>query len=78
MNFDGKSLSWHVQDGVIELALHQPPCNEIGTSMLEELEQFARALELLRESQHFDQAVHGLTAAIHMLTARHSHLVKAA
>src|SRR5437868_5814636 len=50
MNFDGKSLSWHVQDGVIELALHQPPCNEIGTSMLEELEQFARALEPLSKT----------------------------
>ncbi len=30
---------------MIELALHHAPCNEIGTAMLEDLEQFAAALE---------------------------------
>ena len=40
-----KTLSWELKDGVIELALHHPPCNEIGTAMLEDLEQFAAALE---------------------------------
>ena len=34
-----------MKDGVIELALHHPPCNEIGTAMLNDLEQFAAALE---------------------------------
>ncbi len=46
--------------------------------LLELQARLADNLELLRESQEFDQAVHGLTAAIHMLTARHSQLAKAA
>jgi enoyl-CoA hydratase/carnithine racemase len=41
----GKSLSWEVKDGVLELALHRPPCNEIGTRMLEELERFVKSLD---------------------------------
>lgn len=40
-----KTLSWKLKDGVIELALHHAPCNEIGSAMLEDLEQFAAALE---------------------------------
>jgi len=40
-----KTLSWELKDGTIELALHHPPCNEIGTAMLEDLEQFITALE---------------------------------
>lgn len=40
-----KTLSWELRDGTIELALDHPPCNEIGTAMLEDLEQFAAALE---------------------------------
>jgi enoyl-CoA hydratase/carnithine racemase len=40
-----KTLSWELKDGTIELALHHPPCNEIGTAMLEDLEQFVSALE---------------------------------
>jgi enoyl-CoA hydratase/carnithine racemase len=40
-----KTLSWELKDGTIELALHHPPCNEIGTAMLEDLEQFVTALE---------------------------------
>jgi enoyl-CoA hydratase len=40
-----KTLSWELRDGTIELALHHPPCNEIGTAMLEDLEQFVAALE---------------------------------
>ena len=46
--------------------------------LLELQARLADNLALLRESQEFDQAVHGLTAAIHMLTARHSQLSKAA
>jgi enoyl-CoA hydratase/carnithine racemase len=41
----GKALSWELKDGAIELALHHPPANEIGTVMLAELEAFACALE---------------------------------
>jgi len=40
-----KTLSWELKDGTIELALHHAPCNEIGTAMLEDLEQFVGALE---------------------------------
>jgi enoyl-CoA hydratase/carnithine racemase len=39
-----KTLSWELKDGTIELALHHAPCNEIGTAMLEDLEQFVTAL----------------------------------
>jgi len=46
--------------------------------LLELQARLADNLALLRESQEFDQAVHGLTAAIHMLTARHSQLTRAA
>ena len=41
----GKALSWAMKDGALELALDQPPCNEIGTAMLEELEAFVPVLE---------------------------------
>jgi len=46
----GKALSWHVSEGVIEMALHLPPCNEIGTVMLGEMEQFVAALATLESS----------------------------
>jgi enoyl-CoA hydratase/carnithine racemase len=42
--FEGKSLSWELAEGVLELGLHRLPCNEIGSAMLGELEQFVRAL----------------------------------
>ncbi len=35
MNHQGQALSWELQDGVIELALHREPCNEIGSLTLE-------------------------------------------
>ena len=46
-SFEGKTLSWELAEGVIELALHREPCNEIGSVTLEELEKFAAALEAL-------------------------------
>src|SRR5207248_5399919 len=49
--FSGQALSWDVDGGVVELALHREPCNEIGSLTLEELEKFVAALEeLVRES----------------------------
>jgi enoyl-CoA hydratase/carnithine racemase len=48
----GSALSWKVSAGVIELALHRPPCNELGSSSLEELEKFATALQLLQADAH--------------------------
>ena len=34
----GRSLSWQMVNGTIELSLHREPCNEIGSLVLEELE----------------------------------------
>ena len=45
--YKGKSLSWHAADGVVELALHRTPANEIGLAMLEDLERFVTVLPLL-------------------------------
>src|SRR3954468_23690314 len=42
--YKGKTISWEVREGTLELELHHPPGNEIGTAMLAELEQFVRAL----------------------------------
>ena len=50
--FKGQTLSWELQNGVIELALHRDPCNEIGTLTLAELEKFAAALERLQNHAH--------------------------
>ena len=51
-NFHGQSLSWNLKDGVIELALHREPCNEIGSLTLDELEKFTAALEHLQRDAH--------------------------
>jgi enoyl-CoA hydratase len=45
--FRGEALSWKVTDNIIELSLHHPPCNEIGTVMLADLERFIDALPRL-------------------------------
>ena len=50
-SFNGNTLSWELRSGVIELALHREPANEISTAMLAELERFAAALpELEKEA----------------------------
>jgi enoyl-CoA hydratase/carnithine racemase len=38
--FTGQTISWTQTGTVVELALHHPPCNEIGAATLEELERF--------------------------------------
>jgi len=48
----GSALSWSVADGVIELALHRPPCNELGSAALEDLEKFVAALERIQAEAH--------------------------
>jgi enoyl-CoA hydratase/carnithine racemase len=48
----GVALSWVLRDGVIELALHRAPCNELGSSSLAELENFAAVLESMQEKAH--------------------------
>src|SRR3981189_3669970 len=45
--FTGKTLRWEWREGVIELTLDHEPANEIGTSMLAELEKFVAALGVL-------------------------------
>jgi enoyl-CoA hydratase/carnithine racemase len=49
-NFQGETLSWDVTDSIVELALHRPPANEIGSATLKELERFAEALITLETS----------------------------
>ena len=62
--FKGKTLSWEVKNGVVELTLHREPCNEIGSSSLAELEKFASALPGIGKrspctdsAQHFEVRV---------------------
>ncbi len=47
-----KAVSWALKDGVIELALHRAPCNELGSASLQELENFATDLQRMQESAH--------------------------
>ena len=48
----GKTLSWDVVDAVLELQLHRQPCNEIGTTTLEELERFVDTLQAVVNDVH--------------------------
>jgi len=48
----GSALSWRFADGVIELALHREPCNELGLASLEEFEKFATALQVMQTDAH--------------------------
>lgn len=48
----GKALSWETKGGVIEMALHRAPCNEIGPLALEELELFVKALDRMQGETH--------------------------
>ena len=41
-------LAWQTLDGVLELELHHPPCNEIGSQTLAELEAFLPELARAR------------------------------
>lgn len=50
--FKGKTLSWNLNNGVIELALHREPLNEIGSLTLEELETFVAVLDDLCRDAH--------------------------
>src|SRR5579872_4820242 len=45
-------LSWLMNDGVIELALHRPPCNELGSDSLKALESFATFVQLHQDDAH--------------------------
>lgn len=51
-HFQGQALSWELKGGVIELALHRTPCNELGTLSLTEFEQFTSTLDELEQHAH--------------------------
>ncbi|HEX9110178.1 MAG TPA: hypothetical protein VF845_01775, partial [Terriglobales bacterium] len=50
--FKGKTISWQIVNGAVEVALHRDPCNEIGLLTLEELEKLAAALPDLASDAH--------------------------
>jgi enoyl-CoA hydratase len=50
--FKGQALSWELKHGVVELALHREPCNEIGSLTLEELEKFVSCLASIQKEAH--------------------------
>jgi enoyl-CoA hydratase/carnithine racemase len=45
--YKGKTLSWQLADGVVELTLDRAPANEIGLAMLQDLERFTSSLPAL-------------------------------
>jgi enoyl-CoA hydratase/carnithine racemase len=51
-SFDGQTLSWELKDGVVELALHREPVNEIGSLTTDELEKFVNVLDGLSGEAH--------------------------
>lgn len=50
--FHGQTISWDLQDGIIELSLHREPLNEIGSTTLEELEKFVAVFDSLAKEAH--------------------------
>ena len=48
-SYSGKTISWEMKDGVVELVLHRAPANEIGSETLEEIERFVAELETVVE-----------------------------
>lgn len=51
-SFQGESLSFELENGIVELAMHREPCNEIGSLTLAELERFATELEIVGDDAH--------------------------
>mgnify|MGYP001243129218 CR=1 FL=1 len=43
-SFQGKTLSWNRSGGVLELALHREPLNEIGSETIADFERFVEAV----------------------------------
>lgn len=50
--FNGETLSWNLVEGRVEVSLRLPPCNEIGSAMLAELERLADTLETAGSEAH--------------------------
>jgi len=51
-SFKAQNLSWQFEGGIVELALHRTPCNELGSVSLDEFEQFLSALEQFENTAH--------------------------
>jgi enoyl-CoA hydratase len=51
-DFKGRTLSWQIVNGAVEVALHREPCNEIGSFTLEELEELATSIPELANQAH--------------------------
>ena len=52
LSFTGRTLSWKIVEGCVEVTLHREVCNEIGTETLEDLEALAASLDDLEKSAH--------------------------
>jgi len=52
LGWSGETMDCRYNDGLIELALHRGPCNEIGSVSLEELEAFAGTLQGFKQAAH--------------------------
>jgi enoyl-CoA hydratase/carnithine racemase len=50
--FRAKTMSWSLRDGCVELALHRPPNNELGSESLVDFERFIAELEAVFGSAH--------------------------
>jgi enoyl-CoA hydratase len=50
--FKGEAMSWKLSDGVVELALHRAPCNELGSLSLSEMERFSSVFDELEANAH--------------------------
>jgi enoyl-CoA hydratase/carnithine racemase len=75
-------LSWSIAEGVMELALHRAPCNELGSVALEELEEFVVALQGVQDAHAlviYSQMQPGFCAGADLreLHERSRHLQKA-
>ena len=51
-SFRGKTLSWELVSGTIEVVLDHAPCNEIGSEALADLEQLVTALPEFERQAH--------------------------
>jgi enoyl-CoA hydratase len=51
-SFKGQTVSWELTNGVVELALHREPVNEIGSLTTDELEHFVAAIDGIAGKAH--------------------------
>jgi enoyl-CoA hydratase len=51
-DYRANTMSWSLREGCVELALHRPPNNEIGSESLADLERFVSELESVFGSAH--------------------------